>query len=165
MLGGVALVGFMGVGKTTVGQALGQALKLPFLDLDQVVVEQESCSIETLFSERGERAFRDAEKNALNRVLSGAPCVLSCGGGTPCQPGLMQQLNDWGHTIFLNAPFAVIAERAVDGGRPLWRNRSEALALYEKRLPVYKKAHIHLDASQPVSVIVDAAVRCLELRQ
>ena len=77
----------------------------------------------------------------------------------------MQQLNDWGHTVFLDAPFAVIAERAVEAGRPLWRNRAEAHALYDQRLEVYKRAHIHLDATQPVALIVDAAVRCLELRQ
>jgi shikimate kinase len=159
---GVALVGFMGAGKTSVGRQLAEALDLPFVDLDERIQEREQASISKLFETRGEPGFRRAEWAALEGVLEEGPSVLACGGGTPCQEGAMELLMTWGRTVFLDVSLENLAQRELTG-RPLWGE--QASALYASRRPVYEQAHIRLDASQPLSGVVRAALACLELRQ
>ena len=143
---GVVLIGFMGSGKSTVGPMLADAMGLDFVDLDQRIVDREGCSISDLFEYRGEKGFRVAEKIALDEVLLGGACVLACGGGTPCQPGLLERLSAWGHVAFLDAPFAVLEKRGLSD-RPLWNKKAEGL--FRSRRSTYQKADIHLDADQP----------------
>lgn len=157
----MALVGFMGAGKTSVGRLLSRRMKLDFVDLDQAIEEREKATVQTLFRERGEAGFRQAEEQALDAVLSQRACVLACGGGTPCQPGIMVRLMAWGHTVFLDVPWVDLAQRDLPG-RPLWGEGAEALL--EQRRPVYEQAHICLDASQPIDQVVEAALTCLALR-
>jgi shikimate kinase len=151
----------MGAGKTSVGRLLSRRMRLNFVDLDQAIEERESATVQTLFRERGEAGFRQAEEQALGAVLSQGACVLACGGGTPCQSGAMERLMAWGHTVFLDVPWADLAQRDLPG-RPLWGEGAEALM--EQRRPVYEQAHICLDASQPVEQVVEAALACLALR-
>ena len=158
---GVVLVGFMGSGKTSVGSQLADILGQPFVDLDERIQEREGASISEIFEARGQPGFRTAERMALEEVLDRGPCVLACRGGTPCHENAMDLLMDWGHTVFLDVPFERLVERSL-GGRPLWDE--EARGLYERRRPIYERAHIRLDASQPLPVVLSAAVACLEMR-
>jgi shikimate kinase len=157
----VALVGFMGAGKTCVGRLLAERLSMPFVDLDQYIEEREQMTVPLIFAEGGEVGFRKAEQEALEAVLGRDPCVLACGGGTPCQPGAMEQLMAWGHTIFLDVSWEKLSSRNLVG-RPLWGDTAEKLLI--ARRPVYQKAHICLDASQEIPQLVEAAVTCLALR-
>ena len=151
----------MGAGKTCVGRLLAERLSMPFVDLDQRIEEREGVTVPVIFAERGEAGFRKAERDALEAVLNREPCVLACGGGTPCQPGAMEQLLAWGHTIFLDVSWQELSGRDLVG-RPLWGAGAEKLLL--QRRPVYQQAHICLDASQDVPQVVEAALACLELR-
>src|SRR5438045_8658642 len=85
----VALVGFMGAGKTTVGRELARRLRWEFIDLDDVIVAAEGRSVGAIFRDSGEPAFRRAEAAALREVLR-APAsgglVLALGGGAYVQP-------------------------------------------------------------------------------
>lgn len=84
----VFLVGFMGAGKTSVGRALGAMLGWPFEDLDERIQKREGRSIENIFRESGEAAFRQAEHSALRELLSGpakSQCVVALGGGAFAQ--------------------------------------------------------------------------------
>ncbi|WP_034995195.1 shikimate kinase [Liquorilactobacillus vini] len=76
------LVGFMGTGKTTIGELLAQNLQVPHFDLDQVIVEQTGWTINQLFERFGEKFFRNLEHQLLLDHLN-KDGVLSTGGGTP----------------------------------------------------------------------------------
>ena len=159
----VALIGFMGSGKSTLGRALSKRLEAKFIDLDKLIEQREGLSVSAIFSERGEEAFRTAEREALQVCLSdSAEMVLACGGGTPCQPGLLESLLDWGEVVFLDVPFEILGKRTLPG-RPLWGEG--AAQLYKDRLMIYQRAPIHLDGTLPPEVLVEAAARSLELRR
>src|SRR5947207_10093500 len=104
----VFLVGFMGAGKTSVGQALSRSLGWSFEDLDDRVVAREHRSIEEIFRDSGEGAFRHAELKALRELLAQArsqPCVVALGGGAYAEPGIAAVLEESGYmVIFLDAP-------------------------------------------------------------
>jgi shikimate kinase len=150
----------MGSGKSSVGRFLAERLDLNFVDLDERIEAREQATISVLFRERGESGFRLAERYALDEVLAEGPCVLACGGGTPCQPGAMDRLKFWGNTVFLDVPWVALSKRDLQG-RPLWDASAEDLLA--QRRPVYEQAHICLDAAQPIPRVVDAALACLGL--
>ena len=77
----IALVGLMGVGKSSVGRRLASALSLPFRDADAEVEAAAGRSIADIFAALGEPAFRDGERRVITRLLEGPPHVLATGGG------------------------------------------------------------------------------------
>jgi shikimate kinase len=79
----VALIGFMGCGKTTVGRLLAARLGYAFLDLDQWLERRGGRSVRQIFQESGEEAFRDLESSALRELSSRRRVVIAAGGGAP----------------------------------------------------------------------------------
>src|SRR5579883_1979754 len=77
----VVLVGLMGAGKTKIGRRLAQRLNLPFFDSDQEIEEAAGETIEEIFRNRGETAFRDGERRVIARLLAQPTHVLATGGG------------------------------------------------------------------------------------
>ena len=89
----IALVGYMGSGKSTVGRLLAENLGVPFTDLDDYIVARLGQSIPEVFREKGEIYFRKQEHRLLKEWLqSGESGVLALGGGTPCYAGNMELL-------------------------------------------------------------------------
>ncbi|QBA63676.1 shikimate kinase [Muriicola soli] len=89
----IALLGYMGSGKSVVGKALAKSLNHPFLDLDSYMEEEMNSTIPEIFEQRGELFFRKKEHEFLRKVLdSNENMVLSTGGGTPCYSGNMELL-------------------------------------------------------------------------
>lgn len=89
----IALVGYMGSGKSTVGRLLADALEVSFTDLDDYIVSRLAQSIPEVFREHGEIYFRKQEHRLLKEWLqSGDSGVLALGGGTPCYAGNMELL-------------------------------------------------------------------------
>lgn len=82
----IFLCGFMGCGKTTVGEILAKKLGLPLIDTDAYIVEQEGKSIPDIFAQDGEPYFRKKEAEAI-RTLCTQNAVISCGGGGNAEPG------------------------------------------------------------------------------
>ena len=81
----IILVGYMGVGKTSIGKNLSKKTKIPFFDLDELIVKETKLSISNIFEEKGEIWFRKTEHSVLNRFLiQNDHFILSLGGGTPC---------------------------------------------------------------------------------
>jgi len=141
----VVLVGFMGCGKSHVGTLLARLLGLPFVDTDRLL-EAEHGSIETIFAERGEEGFREAERRVVLDTLAGlaeAPAVVSLGGGAVSDGDVRAVLRVAPHVAWLSAPVDVLwrrvhrAARRSGGGRPLARDEVSFRALYEERLPLY----------------------------
>ena len=79
----ITLIGYMCVGKTTVGKALAKSLGCTFYDLDWYIEERFHSKVSQIFAEKGEEKFRDLEQRMLHEVAEFENIVLSCGGGTP----------------------------------------------------------------------------------
>lgn len=115
------LIGYMGSGKTSVGQRLAEKDKLPFVDTDHYIEEQQSCSIKTIFEQQGEEAFRAMETDCLHKLLKEErQRVISVGGGLPLREENRSLLKQLGLVIYLKAEPDTIFERIRgDVTRPL----------------------------------------------
>jgi shikimate kinase len=159
----ILLVGFMGAGKTSVGQALAQRLGCEFIDLDRRVETAAGQSIRDLFARAGEREFRRLERSMLISGLQATsvqhPSVIAAGGGTFVQRGIPQVLRDAGAlAIFLDGDVDELWKRcSADGnGRPLAMDQNQFRQLYAARRPRYMKADIRVCTSgKTVRKIVD----------
>jgi shikimate kinase len=147
----VFLVGFMGAGKTSVGQALSRSMGWDFEDLDDHVIAAEGRPIEEIFRDSGEAAFRRAELKALVELLARArssPCVVALGGGAFVQPEALKLIEQSGSiVIFLDAPVDDLLRRCEKQAviRPLRRDPEQFKSLYEARRPHYLKASFRVE--------------------
>ena len=142
---GIYLVGFMGCGKTTVGQRLAARLKWDFVDLDDEIERKSGTKIADVFEQLGEAAFRAMEQQALLEQISfvrrGRARVVALGGGTFVAPGNRETLEQAGISVWLNAPVDQLWERVTnESQRPLARDREAFETLFEQRAPGYAKS-------------------------
>lgn len=137
----VILIGPMGAGKTSVGRRLARMLDLPFVDLDQRIVERAGGrSIPEIFSAEGERAFRVQEAEALADELEHGHGVLALGGGAPLDPGSQERLRG-APVALLEVEASAIAPRLRRGRRPLLEAADPLQRWQEiasERLPIYR---------------------------
>ena len=145
----IFLIGYMGSGKTTVGQLLATQLGYSFIDMDNHIEGKLFKSVSQIFAELGEDQFRMLEKQCLHEVAEFDQVVISTGGGVPCFFDNMEYMNKQGVTVYLKLSSADLAERLEQSHankRPLLANRkgeellhfiSEELA---KREPFYSQA-------------------------
>jgi shikimate kinase/3-dehydroquinate synthase len=137
----VALVGFMGAGKTTLAAQVAARLGRPFVDVDGEVERSAGMSISELFSERGERAFRVLEEAETLAVLARPqPAVVALGGGAVGSDAVRTALRGRALTVLVEVDPAEAWRRAARGDRPLARNEAEFRRLHDERLPVYREA-------------------------
>ena len=163
MSSAIYLVGFMGSGKSTIGRRLGDALAVPFVDLDDDIEAATGRKIAEVFATDGEAAFRDAEHAALTaRVRSGAAIVLALGGGAFTFARNRDLLAGTGTSVWLDCPFEM-ALRRVSGfaHRPLAKDPAQFRALFEKRVADYSLADVRIpvasdDLDETVRAIVEA---------
>ena len=117
----IFLIGFMGVGKTTLGRALAASRGLEFVDLDRLIEAREGRAIRRIFAEDGEERFRMIERDALAEAATRRDAIVACGGGTPCFHGNMDLMNASGLTVRLTARPDVLLRRLSEqqASRPL----------------------------------------------
>lgn len=123
----VYLIGFMGSGKSTVGARLARKLSFNFYDLDEQIEQHESCSISTIFENKGEAYFRLLEHETLIQLSQNNNCIISCGGGTPCFYNNMEIMNNSGFTVYLKLSSEALYSRLKQAKttRPLLKDKSE----------------------------------------
>jgi 3-dehydroquinate synthetase/shikimate kinase len=137
----IALVGFMGAGKSTLGPQIAERLARPFISVDALVEERAGASLGSLFEARGEAAFRDLEVTVAAAVLSGRPpAVVELGGGALAAPGTRSMLADHALTVHLETSPEEAWARVAGSERPLARDFESFHALYNDRLPLYRAA-------------------------
>jgi shikimate kinase len=165
----VALIGFMGSGKTSVGQALARRLGWEFVDLDRRVEARTGHSVADIFATAGEQAFRYAETDALRDALTGGatPRILALGGGALTSSENIKLLQEAGvTTAFLEAPLDVMRKRCFADAkkRPLIGDDAQFASLYESRKHLYESAHLRVSTENlsPEEVARDIETR-LEL--
>ncbi len=164
----LALVGFMGAGKSAVGMGVAQRRSLPFVDSD-AVIEEQMGPIAEIFALHGEGYFRAVERDVCTALLERArtvPLVVSLGGGAVRSGDVREALRGVAHVAWLTAPPDVLWERVTAGGeaavRPLARDRAAFAALLAEREPLYRAvatAIVDNGAGRAVDEVVDELVR------
>ncbi|NDW09806.1 shikimate kinase [Dysgonomonas sp. 520] len=155
----IFLIGYMGVGKTTLGKGLAKALNLEFVDLDLYIQARYQKTVTQLFEEYGEDGFRKIENKLLKEVSDFENVVISTGGGAPCFYDNIDIMNRKGKTVYLKASTDLLHSRLLTcrDKRPLLQNKTDE-ELYNfikenlrKREPFYSKAKYTLEAEELVS--------------
>lgn len=162
----IALVGLMGVGKSSVGRRLASALSLPFRDADSEVEAAAGRSISDIFAELGEPAFREGERRVIARLLDQPPHVLATGGGAFVNPETRALIKAKALSVWLKADLEVLARRVGrKDTRPLLAGKDplEVLkAQAEARYPAYAEADVVVETGDSAHhVTVDQVIRAL----
>ena len=159
----------MGVGKSTIGRRLAQAMELPFRDADQEIEAAASRSIPEIFAQLGEAEFRAGERRVIGRLLQEDPHVLATGGGAFMDPQTRELMKEKAITVWLKADLDVLVRRVgrkntrplLDGKDP----RAVLQELMERRYPIYAEADITVYTDdRPASAAVDSIRSALRLR-
>ncbi|MHB8470504.1 MAG: bifunctional shikimate kinase/3-dehydroquinate synthase [Gaiellaceae bacterium] len=157
----VALVGFMGAGKTTISTQVGERTGLPLCELDRAIAARAGMSVGELFS-RGESAFREHEL-ALVDAFTANPrsLILDLGGGAVTSPRVRKLLRERATTLWLDVDVDTCWERVRGGDRPLGQDEAAFRRLYEERRPLYAEAAdaVACDADDVVLAAADVVVR------
>jgi len=144
----IVLIGFMGTGKSAVGQALAQHLGWHYLDTDAEIEREAGRTIPQIFADEGEKAFRQMETAFLNSPAlqhwDGGDLILSTGGGTPLLAENAALLKQIGAVVWLQASAEAILTRVGPGfrSRPLLASyqedpRGRIESLLSERAPRY----------------------------
>lgn len=157
MMKPVFLVGYMGCGKTTLGEVLARQMNRRFIDLDEFIEVQQGMSIVEIFDEIGENRFRELETEALGQVAAMTDVIVGCGGGTPCHGDNMALMNAAGITVWLTTSPERITARLLLPEQKCKRPKintlpaDEVLPLVEKELseraPFYSQSHLQFDST------------------
>ena len=163
----IALVGLMGVGKSTVGRRLARRLGLPFADGDVEIEAAAGMTVSDIFASLGEGEFRAGEARVMRRLLEGPRLVLATGGGAMLNTETRALMKSHAVTVWMRADLETIVQRVQRRDtRPLLRGRDplEALrTLAEARYPVYGEADVTVDVAGGAHMqAVEAIVQALE---
>lgn len=147
----IYLTGFMGTGKTTVGELLAENLGCRFVDLDALIVEDAGKSISDIFATLGEERFRDIESAMLHALDQTAALVVATGGGIILRETNRRFMRDTGYVINLAASLETIDARLTgDTSRPLLQgdSRHQRLrALFMQRQHLYDECDFKLETT------------------
>lgn len=142
----LALVGFMGTGKSSVGRALAMHFGFEFLDTDELIVARAGKPITDIFEQDGEAAFRELERQVVGELAQRSGCVISTGGGLGASPGHLGALKEHALTVCLWASPETIYERVRHSSHRPLLNHPDPLArireLLGEREAVYKQADL-----------------------
>lgn len=169
-VGNIFLVGMMGAGKTTLGKALAQRLRMEFVDTDRILVERTGVPVATIFEIEGEEGFRRREAALIAELCEREGCVVATGGGAILAMENRVAMNAHGTVVYLRARLDNLWERTRhDTSRPLLATpdpRATLAELLEKRDPLYREAaHLVVDTgTQSASTLVARVVAALRER-
>ncbi len=155
----IVLTGFMGSGKSTVGRRLAARLGWSFVDVDDVIEAEAGTTVAEIFACHGEVAFRERERAAIARLAGGHALVLALGGGAIEDPSTRALLLTGPGTLLvhLEVELATTLARCRESKpvRPLLGDPANLASRYQRRLPLYRTAHVNLsvDALTPDEVV------------
>lgn len=156
----IVLVGIMGVGKSTIGKRLSQYLDIPFVDADKEIEKAAGMTVQDIFDQFGEKAFRDGEQKVIKRLMGESQCILATGGGAFINEGIREDVKAGGVSVWLDASLDILMKRVQRrSDRPLLKTpdpEATMKALLEERNPYYAMADVKIE-SRTVSRDVIAA--------
>ncbi len=140
----VFLIGFMGVGKSTMARILAQELQMELIEMDETIESEQGMTINEIFAKQGEAGFRDIESAFIERISQGKRVVVSCGGGAVLRKQNVENMKKSGKIVFLTATPQTIFERVrYSTNRPLLNgnmNVEYIAELMERRRSIYEEA-------------------------
>ncbi len=141
----IALIGFMGTGKTAVGQLLTEKLGRSFVELDLLIEQKVGKSIPDIFQQDGETAFRELEIEVTKEISKDKNLVIACGGGIVLNKINIDRLRQQSRIVYLTASPRVILKRVAneEGQRPLLEVDNPTITISEMlsfREPFYERA-------------------------
>lgn len=152
----------MGSGKSCIGVLLARTLSLPFIDLDELIVDSQGQSISSIFETYGESYFRKVETRLLWQALDSPPSVLALGGGTLLDLETHRNIREHGLSVWLKVSSQEALKRcSSETGRPLAQDPTAFMKLYEKRQPIYQDCdfHVNVDKKLPELICREIAER------
>ena len=160
----IYLIGFMGVGKSSVAKELSKRLDYQLIDTDEEIEDREQASISDIFKSRGEEYFRGLERELIRELSSKDNLIVSCGGGIIKCDENIRLMRESGRVILLEASPETIYDRVKDNDtRPLLQGNPgiEGIKrLLNEREEYYNKAYTDkVDAARPVQMVVDDIIR------
>ncbi len=160
----IVLTGFMGSGKTTVGPLVAERLGWSFVDADDVIAAEAGATIPEIFRTEGETEFRRRERATIARLAGGEGLVLALGGGAIEDAETRMLLLTMPETLVVHLEVKLETTlarcRGTEHLRPVLADEANLASRYERRLPLYRMAHvsIHVDTLTPEEV-AEAIVR------
>ena len=134
----IILIGMPACGKSTVGRLIAEQTGRAFFDIDAEIVRRCGCDIPTIFSQKGERAFREIEAEVLREVLfSTTGAVIATGGGAPLREDNRAAMTGTGRIYLIDRSPALLVPT---GDRPTASTREAIAARYRERYDVYRAA-------------------------
>jgi len=165
----IFLIGLPCCGKTTIGKQVAEQLKIPFIDLDEIIIQSEQMTVNEIFLKKGETYFRELESNELKRIAqSDTEFLMATGGGAPCFADNIEVINKFGKSIFLNLAVEEIVKRLDNinlSDRPLLASISKEdrmlkfKELLKQREKFYRVAHFTLSG---LAITADQVVRIIK---
>lgn len=157
MMNPVFLIGYMGCGKTTLGEVLARQMDCRFIDLDEFIEQRQGMTVLQIFDEMGEQHFRKLETEALQEVALMTDVIVGCGGGTPCHGDNMSLMNQAGTTVWLTTSPERITARLLLPEQKSKRPKINTLSTHEvsplvkkelqSRSPYYAQAQLQFDST------------------
>jgi shikimate kinase len=165
----IVLTGFMGSGKTTVGPLVAARLGWRFVDADDVIVAETGMPITEFFARHGEDAFRERERATIARLATEDGLVLALGGGAIEHPATRDLLLTTAGLLLVHLEVELSTTisrcRGTEGTRPILADQPNLAARFERRLPLYRTAHLTItaDSLTPLQVADAVVVRAANL--
>jgi len=164
----IVLTGFMGSGKSTVGPLVAARLGWSFIDVDGVIEAEAGTTIAELFARHGESQFREREHATIARLAAEDALVLALGGGAIEHPATRSLLAAGPGTLLVHLQVELATTLARCSGtehtRPILADQANLANRYQRRLPLYREAHVSIpvDSLTPEQV-VDAILSAAQL--
>ncbi|MBI69096.1 MAG: shikimate kinase [Phycisphaerae bacterium] len=157
----IVLIGYRGVGKSTIGKRLASSFDLPFVDSDEAILHfAGSPSVQSIWDEGGEAAWRALEEEVVLKLLQNDG-VLALGGGAPGVTAIRASLMGRANVLYLTAPLEVLQERLEGGERPALS--SGDAQILQERHPIYLEcSSSQIDASGTIEETLNAAKAAVE---
>jgi shikimate kinase len=164
----LVLTGMMGVGKSSIGKPLSERLNMKFIDIDKIIEKTENATIRNIFDEKGEKYFRNLEKNITLEHLKKSKCIIALGGGSFINPDVRVVVLDECISFWLDSSIETLMKRSFDvNKRPLLNknNLKENLqTIYKERKDIYKLANYRINCDKDNKfLIIDKIVKVYEI--
>ncbi|MFD1067732.1 shikimate kinase [Oceanobacillus locisalsi] len=164
----IVLIGFMGVGKTTIGQAVAQKLYRDFIDIDEEIERRFQMHPKEIFAKHGEATFRQYEKEIISEICHKRLKVISLGGGAFLQKEVQDICFATTTVFFLDLSWENWKERIslLMDNRPVLqgKNMDEIRKLFDDRQPIYEQHHSRvITDNQEIEEVADYIVASLKL--
>lgn len=158
----IVLIGMPACGKSTIGYWLSKKINYPFVDVDRYLEEKENRIISDIFSNEGEKYFRELETKYLKELSEKEGIIISTGGGAVKNKENIDILKENGIIVFLNRTIDDIS-RENHRNRPLLQNPDNIQKLYDERIKLYRRyADIIIKNDDSMDVIVDRIITALK---